>query len=63
MNRRSEILAAIVAATFLLPALAIAGPAATTIREAAEFIIGKFGKGAAGQTVGEVAEATAKAVA
>ncbi len=56
-------LATIVAVTILSPTLAIAGPAATTIREAAEFIIGKFGKGAAGQTVEEVAEATAKAVA
>jgi hypothetical protein len=40
-----------------------AGPAGTAIRETAEFILKKFGKGAAGQTVEEVAEATAKAVA
>lgn len=63
MNQRTQIMAVIVAAALIFPTLAIAGPAATTIREAAEFIIGKFGKGAAGQTVEEVAEATAKAVA
>jgi hypothetical protein len=40
-----------------------AGPAGTAIREASEFILTKFGKGAAGQTVEEVTEATAKAVA
>ena len=40
-----------------------ANPAATAFREAAEFIVTKFGKGAAGQTVEEVTEATAKAVA
>ena len=39
-----------------------AGPAAATLRETAEIIMSKFGKGAAGQTVEELAEATAKAV-
>lgn len=42
---------------------ALAGPARTAILEAAEFILTKFGKGAAGQTVEEVTEATAKVVA
>jgi len=42
---------------------AIAGQAGTAIRETAEFILTKFGKGAAGQTVEEVTEATAKIVA
>lgn len=40
----------------------LAGPAGTAIRETAEFILTKFGKGAAGQTVEEVTEATAKVV-
>lgn len=40
-----------------------AGPAGTAIRETAEFILAKFGKGAAGQTVEDVTEATAKVVA
>lgn len=52
------------AAAIMLPhAQLSAGPAATALREAAEFIMGKFGKGAAGQTIEEVADATAKAVA
>jgi len=42
---------------------ATAGPAITAIRETAEFILTKFGKGAAGQTVEEVTEATAKVIA
>lgn len=42
---------------------AVAGPAGTAIRETAEFILTKFGKGAAGQTVEEVTEAAAKVVA
>lgn len=62
MNRRTGIMTAILVATLLLPGIASAGPAATALREAAEFIMAKFGKGAAGQTVEEVAEATAKAV-
>ena len=40
-----------------------AGPAGTAIRETAEAILGKFGRGAAGQTVEEVAEKTARAAA
>lgn len=40
-----------------------AGPAGTAVREASEFIFSKFGKGVAGQTLEEVSEATAKAVA
>lgn len=42
---------------------ATAGPAGTAIRETAEFILTKFGKGAAGQTVEEVTEATTKVIA
>ena len=40
-----------------------AGPASTAVRETAEFIISKFGRGAAGQSVEEVTDATVKAVA
>jgi len=40
-----------------------AGPASRAVRETAEWIMKKFGKGAAGKTVDEIAEATAKAVA
>lgn len=42
---------------------ASAGLASTAVRETAEFILTKFGKGAAGQTVEEVSEAAAKMVA
>lgn len=40
-----------------------AGTASTAVRETAEFIVSKFGRGVAGQSVEEVTEATAKAVA
>ncbi len=40
-----------------------AGPAGAAIRETAEVVLKKFGKGAAGQTVEELTEATTKAVA
>ncbi len=40
-----------------------AGPASRAVRETAEWIMKKFGPGAAGKTVDEIAEATAKAVA
>lgn len=46
---------------FMSPA--IAGPAGAAIRETAEFIMSKFGKGVAGQTVEEVTETTARVVA
>ena len=49
--------------TFLGASPLWAGPTGTAIRETAELIFKKSGKGAAGQTVGEVAEATAKVVA
>ena len=42
---------------------ASAGPASTAVRETAEFIISKFGRGVAGQSIEEVTEATAKSVA
>ena len=42
---------------------ASAGAASAAVRETAEFIIGKFGRGVAGQSIEEVTEATAKAVA
>ena len=61
INQRIYILTVILI-TILASNLAIAGPAATTIRETAEVIVDKFGKGAAGQTVEEVTETTAKAV-
>lgn len=48
---------------FAFASPATAGPPGTAIRESAEFILTKFGKGAAGQTVEEVTEATAKVVA
>jgi len=40
-----------------------AAPAGTIIRETAEYIIQKFGRGAAGKTVDDVAKATSEAVA
>ena len=46
---------------FMSPA--IAGFAGTAIRESAEFILAKFGKGVAGQTIEEVTETTSKVVA
>ena len=39
-----------------------AGPTGTAVRETAEFILAKFGRGVAGQTVEEIAEATTKAM-
>lgn len=54
-------IAALMLIAFVSPATA--GPAGTAIRETAEFILTKFGKGAAGQTVEEVTEATAKVIA
>ena len=41
----------------------VAGPASSAVRETAEFIVSKFGRGAAGQSVEEVTAATAKAIA
>ena len=49
-----------VAICISLPALALPGSAAT--REASEFIIAKFGKGAAGNSIDEVSQATIRAV-
>jgi hypothetical protein len=40
-----------------------AGPTTTVLRETAEWILKKFGKGAAGETVEQIAETTAKTVA
>ena len=48
---------------FSLANQAMAGLAGPTIRETAEFILTKFGKGIAGQSVDEVTAATAKIVA
>jgi len=42
---------------------AISWPVGKAIRETAEFFVAKFGRGAAGQTIEEVTEAMAKAVA
>jgi hypothetical protein len=55
----------IVALTVLIscPALTHGGPAGAAVRETAEVIMKKFGKGAAGQSLEEVAEATTRAVA
>ncbi len=39
------------------------GTASTAVRETAEFIASKFGRGVTGQSVKEVTESTAKAVA
>ncbi|MDX2227834.1 MAG: hypothetical protein SFY92_12180 [Verrucomicrobiae bacterium] len=47
----------------VLPQAAVCGTANGAIRETAEFILSKFGKGAAGKTLEEVTDATAKAVA
>jgi hypothetical protein len=42
---------------------AVAGIAATAVRDTASFILSKFGKGAAGQTVEELTEASARVLA
>jgi len=47
---------------FFTVSIATAGPAGTAIREAAEYIVKKFGKGAGGQTVEEVTDATTRAI-
>lgn len=41
---------------------AVAGPASTAIRGSAEYVMTKFGKGVAGQTVEELTDTTARAV-
>jgi hypothetical protein len=47
----------------LAPATTVsAGSASAAVRETAEFIISKFGRGVAGQSIEEVTEATTKAV-
>jgi hypothetical protein len=61
--RRLAIVAALLVAVGLVDSHAAANQAARTIRETAEFVISKYGRGAAGQTVDEVAESTARAVA
>jgi len=48
---------------FVVATTASAGSTSTAIRETAEFIISKFGRGVAGQSIEEVTEATARAVA
>lgn len=58
---KSRLLAVLVGS--LVGASTLAGPASSAVRETAEFVIGKFGRGAAGQTVQEVSDATGKAVA
>ena len=63
MNRRVVTMAVIAMVTISSSAVSSAGQVSWAIREASEFIVGKFGKGAAGQTVEEVTEAAAKAVA
>lgn len=45
------------------PVPAESGPTSTAIREAAEYVMKKFGRGPAGNTLDEVAESTAKVVA
>ncbi len=47
---------------FFTVSIATAGPVSTAVREAAEYIVKKFGKGAGGQTVEEVTEATTRAI-
>ena len=47
----------------LIGSAALAGPVSTAVRETAEHIMSKFGRGAAGQTIDEIAEATSKVVA
>lgn len=50
-------------AGMLLSGVAEAGAATSAVRETAEYILQKFGRGAAGQTVEEVSESTARAMA
>ena len=45
------------------PQAAICGVASTAIRDTAEIVMSKFGRGAAGKTIEELTEATAKVVA
>jgi len=52
-----------VALTLIASPLGFSGTAGTAIRETAEFVLSKFGRGVAGQTLEEVTEATTKAVA
>jgi len=47
---------------FFTVSIATAGPAGTAVREAAEYIVKKFGKGAGGQTVEEVTDATTRVI-
>ena len=60
-NARTLVLALI--AGMLLSGVAEAGAATSAVRETAEYILQKFGRGAAGQTVEEVSESTARAMA
>lgn len=41
---------------------AVAGPVSTAIRDSAEYVMTKFGRGVAGQTVEEVTDTTARAI-
>jgi hypothetical protein len=63
MNRSAITFAALLMNLFLGASSSFAGPAGTTIRETAEVILKKFGKGVAGQTVEELTEATTRVVA
>ena len=56
----SMVLWALLGVMIALPA--VAGPVSTAIRDSAEYVMTKFGRGAAGQTVEELTDTTARAV-
>ncbi len=56
----SMVLWALLGVMIALPA--VAGPVSTAIRDSAEYVMTKFGRGVAGQTVEEVTDTTARAI-
>lgn len=62
MTRTSQIAAAVLLSA-AIPAICHAGVTTTAVRETAEYVMAKFGRGAAGRTVDEIAETTARTTA
>jgi hypothetical protein len=58
--KRACFMTLLMLALFLQAPIATAGFASTAVRDTAAFVFNRFGKGAAGQTVEQVTEATAK---
>jgi len=61
--RRTEWVVVGIVAAILFGVPALAGPTSAAIRETAEYVMKKFGRGSAGQTVDEVADAATTVVA